>query len=403
MFWMGSPIQPVPEFPTRQEVWDAADKILDLVSEFEFEDDVSRSVWLACLLTILTRHMINGDVPLFYFDASTAGSGKTLLCDAISCITTGREMTRFEYHHDAVEMGKRIVSTLLAGIRVTMLDNIDGDFGNSALDNVLTARYYSGRILGLSKMSPPLLVDTIFIATSNNAIFCGDLYRRAITSRLVSSCERPDQERTEFKIADLKKYCKDNRSELLSGALTILRGYIQAGCPHDLPTNVYGEWTRVVRGAVKWAIGLDPWSNKAKAIQSDSRRSGIFALLEAYAEMLTTKHVNGMTTSDILRELKEDVILRTYQPVDGELKENVIPRKYQSMYDAVMEVWAGSTGKLPSPHSLGKKMGRINMAIFGNYRLIQREDTHKGQACWGLQQLESGSWVNFLPDNDQTF
>jgi hypothetical protein len=96
-------------------------------------------------------------------------------------------MVRTSYYHDPVQMDKRILSILLAGLPVCMLDNIEGDFGNSTLDNVLTSRYFSGRLLGFSKMVT-LLANTVFFATANNASICGDLYRRMIKSRLVSSC-----------------------------------------------------------------------------------------------------------------------------------------------------------------------------------------------------------------------
>jgi hypothetical protein len=375
MLWMGGDRCDVPEFPTRQDAREAADKILEVVGEFEFEDDVSKMAWLACLLTIIGRHLINGTVPLFFFEASTAGAGKSLLCDVIGCIASGREMTRTNYYHDPIEMDKRLLATVLSGIRISMLDNIEGDFGNSSIDSILTGRYISGRILGLSKMSPPLLVDTVFLATANNANLCGDIYRRIVKSRLVSSCERPDQERTDFKIKDLISYVILNRSNYIGYSLTILRAYIQAGSPCDLPVNVYGEWTRLIRGCVVWAKGIDPWENRGDIMQADARRSSNAMLVEGFFTVLRMLGLVDMTAGEILRELQS----REASPP---------PNNYPVLREALGEIWGN---RMPSSKKLGQRMHSIKDTIIDNLRLtVIGERNHS--TCWSVKQLVDGYW-----------
>jgi hypothetical protein len=325
MIWIGEPIMGIPEHPGQADAFAASERLLNLVSDFEFEDDCAKGVWLACLLTILCRHIIDEEVPLFYFEANTAGSGKSLLCDLISIIVSGRRMVRMGYSHEPVEMEKRLVSILLKGVRVAMMDNVQGEFGNAPLDAVLTAQFYSGRILGKSEMTTDLLINTVFVATANNAVLCGDLYRRILRSALVSSYECPDQDRTEFKIEKIKRYVGEHREEFLAAALTIVRAYILAGRPAEflkgdqvfrLPINVFGEWTSLIRGAVMWAAGVkfDPWDNRAEIVKSDVQRSGHAFFLEELRSMMLKEGMNSgspalsMATVPLWAETTENLV-----------------------------------------------------------------------------------------------
>jgi hypothetical protein len=368
---------PVPEHPTQEDAREAAQRLMAIVDEFPFHGPSHKAAWLACLLTILCRHLIDDAVPLFLVEATAAGTGKTLLCDLISRIATGRDMIRSAYHHDPIEMDKRIVSTALGGIRVTMLDNVSGAFGNSSLDNALTGRWYQGRILGQSEMTPPLLLDTVFVATGNNLNFHGDLFRRIIPCRLESPYERPDKDKTEFAIQDIRQYVLDNRASLLRDAFIVCRAYIRAGCPHSLPTNVYGAWTRIVRGAVVWVMGADPMEGQADLAEADVARSGRATLIEGFAELLldiTPGKPVKMTGNQILNILKD-------------------PRfadRYEVLREGISILWSHG---LPSSGSLGKRLMNMRNGRVGNYRLV-KVGMNKRTAEWSLQQLdkETDQW-----------
>ena len=163
----------VPIRPTRADAEASARDLLDLVSDFPFKDG-HHAAWLAALLTAMARLLIDGPVPLFLFEANVSGAGKTLLCDLIAIIVTGRPMTRTGYAHDPVEMGKQISATALAGDALVLFDNLanGGLFGNPALDRALTGRTWRDRILGKLEMTPNLDLIAVFFASGNNTALC---------------------------------------------------------------------------------------------------------------------------------------------------------------------------------------------------------------------------------------
>ena len=97
---------PVPAQPSQAEARAAAERLHTLVRDFPFHGN-GWAVWLAALLTVLARFLIDGAVPMFLFEANVSGAGKTLLCDLIALIVTGRHMTRTGYAHDPIEMDKQ--------------------------------------------------------------------------------------------------------------------------------------------------------------------------------------------------------------------------------------------------------------------------------------------------------
>ena len=368
VFWLDNcSYLPVPEQPSQGDARAAAGRLLELVDEFPFQDECHRGALLACLLTILSRHLINDAVPLFLFEASASGSGKTLLCDIISIIATGRVMVRSSYYHDSVEMDKQIVSIALGGIRTTMLDNIEGKFGNSALDNALTGRYYRGRVLGKSEMTSPLLLDTVFVATGNNIEFCGDVFRRIVPCRLASPFERPDKERTEYRIKDIKNFTLGKRAEIIRDALTMMKAYMHAGAPEMFPVNVYADWTRLVRASIKWAIGIDCLEGQEEVVMSDQERMAKAAIVDGIYEFMEYFQKTEVTASEILDCLKKE--------------------QYHNQFHTLREGFsmAWKRTDLPTLGSLSKKLSSLRKTVFGNLRVIVAEQ-RKHTYVWTIER-----------------
>jgi hypothetical protein len=87
------------------------------------------------------------------------------------------------YAHDPDEMRKRITAIAIAGDRMVLLDNVEGAFGNDALDRALTTTRWKDRILGRSEeIDLPLLSS--WYATGNNVSVASDTARRLIHIRL---------------------------------------------------------------------------------------------------------------------------------------------------------------------------------------------------------------------------
>jgi len=352
----------LPKNPTQKDAEDAADLLLEIVRDFPFKTG-HNVVFLAGLLTAIGRFLIDGPVPLFLFEANTSGAGKTLLCDIIAMITTGRPMTRTGYYHDAVETDKQITSTALAGDSVVLFDNIEngGRFGNSALDRALTGRTWRGRLLGKNEMTPPLDLTTVFFASGNNLALVGDVVRRIVNGRLESPEERPE-ERTGFAISacqcgcrgDLLDHVRRHRAAFVIAAVTILKAFVLAKpldpqlTPMDFPA-----WAGLIRNAVRWATGLDPALGRKDLADSDPEREYHAAFLEGWLEVQTARRVNGMTVADFLRTLCQDDLGGAY-PKAREAIQNLWPKV--------------ESGKLPSSRSIGMKIGAIRGKVFGSKR-----------------------------------
>ena len=253
--------------PSLDDAREAAAVLLDLLSDFPFagaqeggcRPEAHRAAWLAALLTVQARFAIDGPCPLFLFDSSAAGAGKSLLCDLISVIATGRHAPRKDYTYDNEEMRKVITAVALGGDLIMLLDNIAAMFGGSALDGALTARTWKDRYLGRSKMTGSLPLYTVWFGTGNNVAIRGDAVRRIVPCRLEPTEERPE-ERTGFKHPKLMDHVVRERPALVAAGLTILRAYVYAGRPDQqlTPLGSFEAWTDVVRSAVVWATGVDP-------------------------------------------------------------------------------------------------------------------------------------------------
>ena len=84
------PIPDIPEDATREDAMRAARFVLDILSDFPFQDDASRDNTIGLLLSVIVKE-ISGLVPIALIDAPTKGTGKTRLAQLASIIATGRE------------------------------------------------------------------------------------------------------------------------------------------------------------------------------------------------------------------------------------------------------------------------------------------------------------------------
>jgi hypothetical protein len=192
----------------------------------------------------------------------------------------------------------------MSGERLVLFDNLDGKFGNAVLDAALTATSWTDRILGINRMAKcPLYVS--WFATGNNVAIAADTARRICHVRLESDRERPEQ-RQDFKHADLLGYIGEHRTELLTAALTILRGYICAGHP-DMNLSAWGSfegWSRLVRAAVFW-VGLpDPGETRIQLQdQADTAAESMELLSESWEQLDSERR--GLTAAEVCDRVRD--------------------------------------------------------------------------------------------------
>src|SRR5262249_33237815 len=80
----------IPENPSHEAAKKAPHYLLRIVQDFPFATAADQSTWLSGGLTILGRHAFEGPSPMHIYDATTPGTGKTLLAEITSLIVYGR-------------------------------------------------------------------------------------------------------------------------------------------------------------------------------------------------------------------------------------------------------------------------------------------------------------------------
>lgn len=374
----------VPESPTREDALAARDQLLEVVQDFPFQEKrLHGACWLAGLLTPLCRIATRAPAPLFMVDANVAGSGKSMLTNAIAIIVSGRDMAYMDYADDNEEMRKQITTVTLAGDPLVCIDNINVPFGCSSIDLVLTGTTWRDRLLGTNERKNLPLVATWF-ATGNNIEILGDLRRRLLPVRLRSDLERPE-ERTGFSHPDLVDkggWVERNRPRLLAQALTLLRAYVVAGRPDVQlkPWGSYGAWSNLVRAALKWVDLPDVADARTSLLErSDPEVGGLGQLLRGWQEL--DPRAEGVSAVDAIARLKADA--------DGTHQHPPQPERFKVLRSAILELCPGPGGELPSPRSLGARFRKLRERSVGGLS-IDSKTLHGGMQGWYVRGALSG-------------
>lgn len=174
---------------------------------------------------------------------------------------------------------------------------------------MLTQEIVQARVLGKSQMVR-LPQKSVVIATGNNLIFAGDMTRRAIVCRLDAGVERPESRQFQF---DPREEAAQDRASLVAAGLTILRAYISAGKPCQVPKlGSFEDWN-YVREALIWLDMDDPASTQERLLSSDPRRDEIAEILMVWRSAYGTRPVR-------LKDLATDL---SGEPTDAPRNELV--------------------------------------------------------------------------------
>jgi putative DNA primase/helicase len=262
--------------PTRSEATDRIEFVKVLLSGFSFVEPVDRTVALALILSTMVRPMLD-HTPLFAITAPVRGSGKSYLMDIASMIATGRRAAVLSATLDSTELEKRLIASLLSGDPLVSLDNLNGSLQSDLLCQAITADTIKVRPLGASAQVE-IPSTTLWSANGNNLVLAGDLPRRSLLCRLDPGCERPEERRFAF---DPLECVFNNRTEYVSAVLTILRAYIVAGRPDmgDKPFGGFGQWSALVRGALRWVGEPDPCASRDAIMDDDPELAQLRTLL----------------------------------------------------------------------------------------------------------------------------
>jgi hypothetical protein len=245
---------PVPESPTVDDVDGAVALLDDTIGEFPYADQASRANTFGLLLTPIVRPALQGCcTPLALIDAPRAGTGKSLLVDVFSTITTGRPGAMMPYPEKEEEMQKQVFSSLIAGRPLICFDNLEGILQSPCLALAITAKDYESRVLGVSEnMVVPN--NATWVVTGNNIRPSGDMPRRCYQIRLDAKMSNPFRGRT-FRHSDLLAWVSENRARLLHALLVIARYWFAAGQPVKIadPLGSFEAWHRTVGSILAYA------------------------------------------------------------------------------------------------------------------------------------------------------
>ena len=296
----------VSDEPGQSEVTDAVKLLLEMVDGFPFVSDEFRANYLGMLITPMLRAIAPAPYKLHAIEAHQPGSGKTLLANLARHIHGG--VFRAEMPENDTELRKQITTILSVTTGpVVVIDNVSGALKSSALAGLLTSDQWDDRLLGGNEWANTVN-DRLWTITGNNIHIGGDLPRRTIRTVIDPGVPNPEQ-RTNFAIADLERWVKNRRGELLHALLTIVRSWVVAGrpVPPEHASDGYAHWVRTIAGILanagvpggfddkstqvsvggdddEWAVflhavhdayGDDPWT--VKALLSDIDAGGVIA------------------------------------------------------------------------------------------------------------------------------
>lgn len=251
-------IPSIPKSPSTEDVSAARETLHEAFHDFPWVDEASRANAHAVVLSCILRHFLgDANVPLAILDAASPGTGKTLLGDIISLISTGRRAAAMSAPRGDEELRKQITAQLLAGAQLVLIDNVKGRISGTSLERVLTAPLWSDRVLGRSHQVE-LPATTIWLASGNNLRPSHDLVRRTFLIRMDAQTQKPWERSESYFRHRQPDWTRKHRGELYAAAVVLVRAWIIAGCPKPdvQPLGSFERWTTVVGGILQYA-GID--------------------------------------------------------------------------------------------------------------------------------------------------
>lgn len=364
----------VEDKPTQDDARAALARLEALLALFPHVSRAAKMVPIAALLTLLARPMVKGAIPLFAFDASTRGSGKTLQADFVALVATGRSASRATFpEDDPAELEKILSSYALAGSRLILLDNVTSALGGAPLDKALTAvDDVDMRILGRTEIRR-LPWTALVMASGNNLTLGQDTLRRTLLSRLESPLERPEDRDD---VPDLPEQVRSERPALVAAALTILRSYVAHGSPHAgcKTWGSYTAWARLIPHALVFAGGADVLD----ARPSDDRATlgDLDSLAVFLAELPRVQFAIGAAALTTKR------ILDTCYPAP---KHGEPPDGWDDLREAIEAACPSRSGP-PSSKALGHRLRKWQGRVLGGKRIASIRD-RTNMLAWAVETL----------------
>lgn len=294
------------------------------------------------LIRPLLRQRSQVAYPGIVFDASSVGSGKTLLALACGIVLTGAEPYLGTAPSIKEEWHKNITSWAASGARVIIYDNLPqkGVLDSADLAAVLTTGKWTDRLLGKSRQLE-LDVSAQIILTGNNVNLSEELGRRMMWVRLVPSVDRPwVRTAGAFQHPNILRYTQEHRAEILGALLALIKHWFEIGQPIGTETmGSYEQYAGVI-GGVLGAAGITGWlANSDKASeQLDQDRVVWLAVLKVWHEEFGENATTAGALYDILtHDGESDIPWFTAPGDDGRRRQ--LGARLRGKVDAVIGPW----------------------------------------------------------------
>jgi putative DNA primase/helicase len=223
--------------------------------------------------------------PLHALTAPAAGTGKSLLVDAISLVTTGRFVPVISQGKTEEELEKRLSACLLAGDQLISIDNCSDVLKSSFLCQSLTQPLLNIRLLGHSRnIETPN--NALMFANGNNLGVGDDLCRRTLLGEMDAHLEHPELRHFDVCLAD---DIRERRPALVAAILTILRAWHVSNTRIGIdPLGSFESWSRRIREPLIWLDCDDQVETVAAVRGTDPKREALAALLVEWDSALGT-------------------------------------------------------------------------------------------------------------------
>jgi len=345
----GTAFDPIPENPTKADAENALNMLIDVVKDFPYDTDADRSVFLSGALTVPVRHMLR-DSPFHCASSPRPRSGKSYQADLASLIATGRTAPAMSATNNPEEEEKRVVSILIAGTPLALIDNVDEPLKSARLCSAITQETFRARLLGGNRLAD-LSTRLVWFASGNNLRLHDDLNPRALLCYLRPDTDRPEER--EFD-RDLKRWVLEQRRRLAPAAITVLRAYIVAGRPAQSikPFGSAPDWSALVRSALVWLGRADPVETQNRLRQNDPVASRLAQLLNSW---FAAHRSMWLSAAEIAKSAANHPLL-----------------------DAALKEIASKDGDKINTKMLGNYLMAHQDRIEREYALQATEDTHQG-------------------------
>lgn len=333
--------------PSPREVSEAREVLEYLVVDYKFTDDNQRANYLGSLMLPFLRALVPPPYKLLAIDASTPGSGKTLLADVLRIIHHGRHgaAPAGAFRADwpkREEFSKWVTSVLLNGAGgVVHVDNVKATLAGAELEGLLTNAAYGGRVLGRSE-TVDVPNDRLWVVTGNNVSIGGDMARRTLWVRIDPDEENPEQRTPDqFHEPDLAGWTFRHRGEIIHAVLTLARAWFVAGAvlSESTTSDSYSRAIGTVQGILTFA-GIsgtfDPIEDRVASQDEDDTEILLAALWEWQDE-------DAWTAAQLA------------QAINGDFGD-------EGLREAIPEFWWNGKGVITA-QSLGKKLSGIKGRI----------------------------------------